>query len=78
MMMNAKEISAVLWFDSYSAAPPEPPKVTKVPVPANKFVVFAGEDDLAFRADPSIGGYLWKRLTLGTELISLEPKMAAR
>ena len=74
----AKEISAVLWFDSYSAAPPEPPKVTKVPLPADKFVVYAGEDDLALRADPSIGGYLWKRLTLGTELISLEPKATAK
>jgi hypothetical protein len=30
-----KEISAVLWFDSYSATPPEPPKMTKVPVPAD-------------------------------------------
>jgi len=74
----AKEISAVLWFDSYSAAPPEPPKVTKVPLPADKFVVYAGEDDLALRADPSIGGYLWKRLTMGTELISLEPKATAK
>jgi len=73
----AKEISAVLWFDSYSAAPPEPPKMTKVPVPADKFVVYAGEDDLAFRADPSVGGYLWKRLTLGTELTCLEPKATA-
>jgi hypothetical protein len=73
-----KEISAVLWFDSYSAAPPEPPKVTKVPLPADKFVVFAGEDDLALRNDPSVGGYLWKRLVLGTELISLEPKATAK
>jgi hypothetical protein len=73
-----KEISAVLWFDSYSAAPPEPPKATKVPLPADKFVLFAGEDDLALRADPSIGGYLWKRLVMGTELISLEPKATAK
>ncbi|HKI55238.1 MAG TPA: SH3 domain-containing protein, partial [Anaerolineales bacterium] len=74
----AKEISAVLWFDSYSAAPPEPPKVTKVPLPADKFVVYVGEDDLAMRADPSVGGYLWKRLTMGTDLISLEPKATAK
>ncbi|HAV76226.1 MAG TPA: hypothetical protein DCX53_02620 [Anaerolineae bacterium] len=73
-----KEISAVLWFDSYSAAPPEPPKVTKVPVPADKFAVYAAEDDLALRADPSIGGYLWKRLLNGTELICLEPKATAK
>jgi len=74
----AKEISAVLWFDSYSAAPPEPPKVTKVPVPADKYVVYAAEDDLALRADPSIGGYLWKRMVSGTELICLEPKATAK
>jgi SH3-like domain-containing protein len=72
------EISGVLWFDSYSAAPPEPPKVTKVPVPADKYVIFAMEDDLALRADPSVGGYLWKRIPLGTELTCLEPKATAK
>ena len=72
------EISGVLWFDSYSAAPPEPPKVTKVPVPADKFVIFAVEDDLALRADPSVGGYLWKRMPLGTELTCLEPKATVK
>jgi hypothetical protein len=74
----AKEISAVLWFDSYSAVPAEPPKMTKVPVPADNFVIFAVEDDLALRADPSIGGHLWKRLVLGTEIICLEPKTTAK
>ena len=74
----AKEISAVLWFDSYSATPPEPPKMTKVPVPADKFVLYAAEDDLALRDDPSIGGYLWKRMVSGTELICLEPKATAK
>jgi hypothetical protein len=73
-----KEISAVLWFDSYSIAPPEPPKVTKVPVPADKYTLYACEDDLALRADPSVGGYLWKRLVTGTELISLEPRATAK
>ena len=73
-----KEISGVIWFDSYSAAPPEPPKVTKVPVPADKFTIFAAEDDLALRADPSVGGYLWKRLLNGTELTCLEPKATAK
>ena len=72
------EISAVLWFDSYGAAPPEPPKMTKVPVPADKFILYAAEDDLALRADPSVAGFLWKRLTNGTELISLEPKATAK
>lgn len=70
----ASEISAVLWFNSYSSTPPEPPKVVKVPVPAEKFVIFAGEDDLALRSEPSVGGYLWKRMLIGTELICLEPK----
>jgi len=74
----AKEISAVLWFDSYSASPPEPPKMTKVPVPADKFTIYCAEDDLAMRAEPSVGGYLWKRLLNGTELISLEPKATAK
>jgi hypothetical protein len=72
------EISAVLWFDSYSAVPPEPPKMTKVPVPADKYTLFAIEDDLALRADPSVGGYLWKRMLLGTELTCLEPKATAK
>jgi hypothetical protein len=73
-----QEISAVLWFDSYSAAPPEPPKMTKVPVPADKYTLYGCEDDLALRADPSVGGYLWKRMVLGTELICLEPKATAK
>jgi uncharacterized protein YgiM (DUF1202 family) len=72
------EISAVLWFDSYGAAPAEPPKVTKVPVPAEKYTLYAAEDDLALRAEPSIQGFLWKRLMMGTELTSLEPQAAAK
>ncbi|MBL8102465.1 MAG: C39 family peptidase [Anaerolineales bacterium] len=70
----ASEISAVIWFDAYSTTPPEPPKVTKVPVPAEKYIVYAAEDDLSLRAEPSVTGYLWKRMLAGTELISLEPK----
>jgi len=72
------EISAVLWFNSYSTIPPEPPKVIKVPVPAERYTIFAGEDDLSLRAEPSVGGYLWKRMLLGTELICLEPKVQAK
>lgn len=74
----ASEISAVLWFNSYSSAPPEPPKVEKVPLPAEKYIVYAAEDDLALRADPSVGGYLWKRMLAGSELISLEAKAQAK
>ena len=72
------EISAVLWFNSYSTTPPEPPKVTKVDVPAEKFIIYAGEDDLSLRAEPSVSGYLWKRMLMGTELICLEPKAQAK
>jgi uncharacterized protein YgiM (DUF1202 family) len=68
------EISAVLWFNSNSVALPEPPKIQKVPVPAEKFVIYAGADDLALRAKPSVSGYLWKRMLAGTELICLEVK----
>ena len=68
------EISAVLWFNSYSTTPPEPPKVIKVDVPAEKFIIYVGEDDLSLRAEPSVSGYLWKRMLMGTELICLEPK----
>lgn len=72
------EISGVLWFDSFSASPPEPPKVTKVSLPADKYTLYAAEDDLALRAEPSVGGFLWKRMVMGTELISLEPKATAK
>jgi hypothetical protein len=72
------EISAVLWFDSVSAAPPEPPKVAKVPLPADKYLLYAAEDDLALRAEPSVNGYLFKRMVNGTELIALEPKATAK
>ena len=74
----ASEISAVLWFDSYSSTPPEPPKVVKVPVPAEKYVIYAGEDDLSLRSEPSVSGYLWKRMLIGTELICLEEKAKAK
>jgi hypothetical protein len=70
-----KEISAVLWFDAVAA---EPPKKTNLPVPAERYTVYAMEDDLALRADPSVSGYLWKRMALGTALISLETKAAAK
>lgn len=73
----ATEISAVLWFENYSIAAPEPPKKTTVPVPAEKFLLYAAEDDLALRADPAVTGYLWKRMLMNTELICLEPKAQA-
>ena len=65
------EISAVLWFDgNIPPSPPKPPK--KVTPPADSMTLYVIEDDLALRADPSVGGYLWKRMTAGSELNSLE------
>jgi len=72
------EISAVLWFDSSGVLPPEPPRKTPVPVPADRYMLYTAEDDLALRADPSVGGFLWKRMVMGTELICLEPKATAK
>ncbi len=72
------EISAVLWFDSTTVNAPEPPKKTNVPVPAEKFILYVSEDDLALRAEPSVTGYLWKRMMMNTELISLEDKAKAK
>jgi hypothetical protein len=74
----ASEISAVLWFNNFGINQPEPPKMEKIPVPAERFVVYALEDDLSLRAERAITGFLWKRLTAGTELISLEPRDTVR
>ena len=72
------EISAVMWFDALGTAPAQPPKMTKVSVPADSITLFAMEDDLALRNEPSTNGYLWKRMMKGTELISLESKAAVK
>jgi hypothetical protein len=66
----------VLWFDG--TTPPSPPKPTKVAVPKNAMKLYVIEDDLALRADPSINGYLWKRMTAGSELQSLEDPAATK
>ncbi|MFM8877301.1 MAG: C39 family peptidase [Anaerolineae bacterium] len=71
----ASEISAVLWFENYGINPPEPP--AKVPLPAETFILYAAEDDLALRSKPDTTGYLWKRMVMNTELICLEPKAQA-
>jgi hypothetical protein len=70
------EISAVLWFDG--TTPPSPPEPTKGAVPDNAMKLYVIEDDLALRADPSISGYLWKRMTAGSELLSLEDPAATK
>jgi hypothetical protein len=72
----ATEISAVLWFDGN--IPPSPPEPKTVPVPKNAMKLYVIEDDLALRADPSVGGYLWKRMTAGSELLSLEDTAATK
>ncbi len=74
----ASEISAVLWFDSYSSTPPELPKIEKVPVPADPQILYTTEDDLSLRAEPSVSGYLLKRMIVETELLCLEPKAQAK
>ena len=66
----ATEISAVIWFDGNIL--PTPPEPKTVPVPKDAMKLYVIEDDLALRADPSVGGYLWKRMTAGSELLSLE------
>jgi hypothetical protein len=73
-----KEISGVLRFEALNAAPPATPRKTTVPLPAEKYTLYACEDDLALRSAPSTDGYLWKRLVSGTALISLESKAAAK
>jgi hypothetical protein len=64
------EISAALWFDGN--IPLSPPEPKTVPVPANAMKLYVMEDDLALRADPNMGGHLWKRMMAGSELLSLE------
>lgn len=73
----ATEISAVLWFENYSLAAPEPPKKTKLALPAEKFMLYAAADDLALRAEPAVTGFLWKRMLMNTQFICLEPKAQA-
>jgi hypothetical protein len=70
------EISAVLWFDGN--IPPSPPESKKVTVPKDAMKLYVTEDDLALRADPSVSGYLWKRMTAGSELLSLEEAAATK
>jgi len=70
------EISAVFWFDG--TTPPASPEPATVPVPADAMTLFVIEDDLALRAEPNLDGYLWKRMTAGSELKSLESSDATR
>ncbi len=60
---------------STPAAPPAPKE--KVPVPADSFAVYVIENDLALRADPSVGGALISRHPLDAALKTLEKKANA-
>src|SRR5688572_14833688 len=71
-------IHAVLWFDFYKSVLPRRPKATQVKLPAEKFILYAAEDGLVLRASPSLDGYPWKCLVMGTELTCLETQSAAR
>jgi len=64
------EISAALWFDGN--IPPSPPEPKMDPLPKDAMRLYVIEDDLALRADPSVDGYLWKRMMAGSELFSLD------
>jgi len=70
------EISAVFWFEG--TTPQASPEPENVPVPSDAMTLFVIEDNLALRAEPSLGGYLWKRMTAGSELKSLESSNATR
>lgn len=63
-------ISGVVFYDIKTTTPP--PTTPKAPLPAVQTIVYAAEDDLALRGGPSVTGYLLKRMTAGTALISLE------
>jgi hypothetical protein len=71
-------IQAVFWFDFHKAVLPKRPKATKVKLPAEKYTLYAAEDGLVLRASPSLDGYPWKCLVMGTELTCLEPQAAVR
>ena len=73
-----KEISAVFWFDFDSPTLPKAPKVAKVPVPTDRYTLYAAEDDLVLRAKPSAKGYPWKRMVAGTELTCLESQATVK
>jgi hypothetical protein len=70
------EISAALWFDGN--IPPTPPEPKTIPLPKDAMKLYVIQDDLALRADPSVGGYLWKRMISGSELLSLDDAAVTR
>jgi hypothetical protein len=74
----ANAITGVIWFEE-SAAPATPPKPKeKIQVPADSLSVYSTADGLAFRAEPSVAGYLIKRIPLAGEMKTLIGKAQAQ
>ena len=73
----SQAITAVVWLESDGPAEPAKPK-EPAQVPANALKVYGTADGVAMRGDPSVGGYLLKRLPLSAELTVLEDSTAAK
>jgi hypothetical protein len=71
----AHAISGVVWYEVKNSTPPPP--LPKVPLPSDPLTIYVSEENLALRAAPYVTGYLLKRMTSGTSLISLEARSAA-
>ena len=69
------EISAVLWFDFDRPELPKLPEKKKlIPVPSDRYTIYAAEERLVLRAEPFVDSYPWKCLFKGTRLLCLESK----
>lgn len=76
----SKAITGVVFMTGSKGSggkPADPPKKEKAPVPANPLIVYAAAD-LAVRADPNVGGYLYERLKEDDQVTILEDKAAAK
>lgn len=72
----AKAITGVI-FMSGKAEGGEPPAPPKASVPKDALVVYSAAD-LALRAAPNVGGFLYERMKENDPLTVLEPKAAAK
>lgn len=75
----SKAITGVVFMSGSKGSggkPADPPKKDKIPVPANPLIVYAAAD-LAVRADPNVGGYLYERLKEDDKVTVLEDKAKA-
>jgi hypothetical protein len=69
----SKAITGVIWFDGSS--PPEPKP--KIAVPSDSFSVFATEEGLAFRVEPTVSAALIRRVPLNAKFETLESRSEA-